>query len=142
MHGPHNDHYSVARGLLTGTWVRMVEARSSLASSILVFFGPPPHILCLLTLFPIYFNAYKKQNIFIIMFEWHHQKEFVKLPVHDTISKTDKDPGYRESWIGPSQKSTFVINQWQSSIYMLFNTLVPFLFYNLFSYYKIDTWSL
>lgn len=44
------------RMLHTSTWVRMVDASSSRASSIFVFFGPP-HILCLRTLFPMYFNA-------------------------------------------------------------------------------------
>lgn len=44
--------------LHTRTWVRIVDANSSRASSIFVFFGPP-HILCLRTLFPMYFNACK-----------------------------------------------------------------------------------
>lgn len=42
----------------TGTWVRMVEANSSLASSILVFLGPP-HMRWRLTLLPMYFSAWK-----------------------------------------------------------------------------------
>lgn len=43
----------------TGTWVRIVEANSSLASSILVFLGPP-HMRWRLTLLPIYFSAWKE----------------------------------------------------------------------------------
>lgn len=49
------------RMLHTRTWVRMVDASSSRASSIFVFFGPP-HILCLRTLFPMYFNACERGN--------------------------------------------------------------------------------
>lgn len=54
-----NNHTDLLQGkkpLHTRTWVRIVDASSSRASSIFVFFGPP-HILCLRTLFPMYFNA-------------------------------------------------------------------------------------
>lgn len=76
--------------LLTGTWVRMVEARSSLASSILVFFGPPPHNLCLLTLFPIYFSAYERTKERFNHITGDHQCRWA------VISKEDKAPGYTD----------------------------------------------
>lgn len=48
-------------GLHTGTCVRISDASSSLASSILVFLGPP-HMRCLRTLFPRYLRAWDTEQ--------------------------------------------------------------------------------
>lgn len=58
----HTDLLQVKKTLHTRTWVRIVDASSSRASSIFVFFGPP-HILCLRTLFPMYFNACQAKQL-------------------------------------------------------------------------------